>query len=354
MRNFITILSLFTFLSLSAQNKDSLSKHTVNKLIKITEETWYSNNDGVKTYTDELLRRKLSDSARAFTYDLMASFEYKSTKTNLFYYREAVKYAKKSGSPNLIRETLGDLGEFYAFNNDYNLAIECTEEIKQIEESGFKLDYPLPRVARIYSLMGDFKRSNSLYLKEVKKIKDYQARTYNIGKEEAEKLRLLERSAYSYLVSGYTYQKKLDSAAYYLEKAKILSPLKGNYLFTHDLWYHESFLFIVNAQYDKAVARIKQSEDFIKTSRNNIYRSQYYLAVCYLGKEEFKKALEYAELALTNKTESFSFINIELELYKIAGECAEKVGNISKANFYLKKYLQLSQKTDYEKKAAFV
>jgi len=349
-KSLLLLLLLIAFQA-TAQ-KDSLSKYTVPELIKKNDTVFYYQGKLVRYYTDEILRRKISDSVKSFVYNRLSGIEGKNIETSILYLNKALTYARKANNPDLIRENVGDLGDLYALKNDFKNAMICIEEVKKIEESGVKLDYPLPRIARIYFLMGDFKKNTSIYVKEVKKIEAYKNSHPDIGKEESYKLKIFERSAYTYLVTAYTYEKKLDSASNYIKKIRELSKDIGHTV--DDMWSYESFYFIVSRQYDKAIASISQSKKYIACTTIATFKARYYLAMCYKEKKQFKKALEYAELALTEPEILLSFQNPELELYKIASESAEELGDLKKTALYSKKYVELSKKTNYAQKAAFM
>lgn len=201
----------------------------------------------------------------------------------------------------------------------------------------------------IYFIMGDFKKSVAIQLKHIKESE--QNLTGSISEQNNSKK--VKYVAYGNLVTYYNYLGKLDSAIYYIDKIKNENENFYNN-FYDGFWYSETFTLILKREYDLAIARMEKSKDFINQSAKERYNADYYYAVCYQKKRDYKKSMDYAEAALKNIVILISFQNYELELYKIASENAQQLGLTEKENFYLKKYNEGAQKINYQEKAAFM
>jgi len=92
----------------------------------------------------------------------------------------------------------------------------------------------------------------------------------------------------------------------------------------------------------------------INQAESEKFFSYYYLALCYKGKKDYKKSLEYCELGLKKPFLFFSFTNVELELYKIASENAKILGLTQKQYEYAAKFTEGASKINYQQKSEFM
>jgi len=340
MQKIFTFLFLLLSFFANAQH-DSLSKYTTEELIEKAGIYIYTDK---LIYCDELLKRNPADSIKFKIYYLMGSYEREVTgdlQKALTFSKKALTFKTTNFNTQIA---LINLGELYALTNNYAKALELIEEIKKNRQQNFTTKYD-----GIYYLMGDFKKSIAICLKYVK---DYEKYIASHPIENSDK-KATKYAAYASLATYYNYLHKLDSASYYTNKLKFEdSDFYDNYF--DGLWYAETFTLILKGQYDKAIARMDKSKDFIHSSDTELYNANYYYAVCYQKKNDYKKSLEYAESGLKNILVLNSFQNYELELYKIASENAQKLGLTEKENYYLKKYSEGAQKINYQEKAAFM
>jgi len=338
------LLFLLLPLFATAQQKDTLAKYSLEELLKNAEKSEFINRYKLPVYCNEILRRNPHDSMKMEAYSWLAYYERDITGN----YQKAIKYYEKVltfSDVNSNKEyELASLGELYALQNEYEKALKCIEEIKKMEPKHAAI-----KLNGIYFIMGDFKKSIAIQLKHIKESE--KNNTGNI--EEQNDRKRIKYVAYGNLATYYNYIHKLDSATYYSNKIK--SENKKFYDSFYDgLWYSETFTLLLKGEYNLAIARMEKSKDFINQSVKERYNADYYYAVCYQKKKDYKKSMEYAEAALKNIVLLISFQNYELELYKIASENAKKLGLTNKENYYLKKYNEGAQKINYQEKAAFM
>ncbi len=358
MKKLYFILFLLIAFSATAQ-KDSLAKYTVKQLIDKTDQANANLDPRIKIYCEEIISRNPHDSIKAMAYCNMGDMYYGVIKIDLDKAIENLKkslmHAKRSHNTHYIIESHNVMAILYVMMNKNQQALDCIEQIKKYSTQRTEMESLRHGniYAIAYGLMGDFKKEAKTYRKDIEKIERYIASHPNEEKETIAKL-LKNKGFYAgELITNYNYQKKLDSAAYYIKQVRQLEK-KGIYdMF--GIWYQETFYFILRGQYDDAIAKIAASQEkYIKGSKIDTYQSLYYLAVCYNKKGEYAKSLAYCEQALANKVVMQSSLNYELELYHLASQNAEKLGDEKAVAFYSKKYLVGSQKTNYAAKADFM
>jgi len=353
MKHLQKIFALF-FLLLSsfaiAQQEDSLSKYSTEELIKKTYDAQYISNNKIYPYSKEILRRNPSDLIKSDAYVALAVYERDITgniEKCIAYYEKCLTFKNED---NVIRQesVLAILAYVYAVNNEYDKALKCIREADKLDTKTYNKNY-----STIYHLMGDFKKSIADDLKFIEGNKKY----LKLHPEEKPDERQVRNESiyigYANISSSYNYLHKLDSAVYFQKKFKLEN--KEFYAnFCDGMWYVETFTLILKGEYDNAIARMKKSKIFINSSPSESYLANYYYAICYQKKKDYKKSLEYAETALQNIVVLQSFQNYELELYKIASKNAQQLGLTEKENYYLKKYNEGAQKINYQEKATFM
>ncbi len=358
MKKLYFILFLLIAFSTTAQ-KDSLARYSIKQLIEKSEKAYYSLDPNIKPYSDEIISRNPHDSIKAFAYNNIGDMYYGSIKNDYNKAIETIKtslmYAKKSNNLYEIMRSLNGLVQMYAAINKNDQVLACINQIKYYTIKQTELESLMngDNYSVMYSMVGNFKTAVKIRRKDIEKIDRYIV-SHPYEKKEVIEALLKNKEFYaSQLINHYNYQNKLDSAAYYIKLVKLLEK-EG----IHDMlgiWYQETFYFILRGQYDDAIAKIAASQEkYIKGSKIDTYQSLYYLAVCYNKKGEYAKSLAYCEQALDNKTIIRTFLNYELELYRLASQNAEKLGDEKTSAFYSKKFIEGSQKTNYAAKADFM
>ena len=344
-----TILFLFLFCNSIFAQEDSLKKYSVSELIKKME---LNGDDNSSLYVQEILKKNTSDSIKAYAH-LVKAIAIVNTSGDLDEAikndKIAMKYVANTNYIDLKTNISSTLALHYALKGEYKKALDFVAEIKKSKKSIANLY----TTSLIYYVMGDFKKSNAISLQEISFV-NHKLNDKYTTKEEITQLKGDKIGITLMLATVYSYQKKIDSAAYYINEAKKIFKENNKEIWFDGLWYHETFSFILRGQYDDALARMKKSEIFIANSKADTYQAEYYKALCWQAKEDNEKSLMHAETALQNKVPTISFLNYELELYNITAETSKKLGLTEKYNHYLRLYSETSQKINYQEKAEFI
>jgi AraC-like DNA-binding protein len=353
---------LFFFFALELKAQDSLAKYTPKELgYKSSMATRLKDKPLLwKVYLNAMIQRNPDDSLKTDAYYNLAIDTYRYTDYDIEFsiklMKQAIYHAKRSHNNELLLYCIDGLGSFYAIKNDNTQVFECIKEIKKLHthESLDDVAYLRFNEYRIYYQIGDFERAVSILLTANKNINTYVSEHPELSKEIKTGLIYDRKSNYIKLVQSYNFQKKLDSSAFYIKKIREIE--KQGYPWHNNFdWIEEAFYFVLSKKYDRAIAYIAESEKkgFID-SKDKRCRSDYYLAICWKQKKDYAKSLELCETALNIHTRIPSFINYELELYKLAAANAAKLKNTDKEAYYSKKYNEVSQKLDYLGKSKFI
>lgn len=344
------------------KEKDSLAKYTSEQLgYKSSMATRLTQKPLMwKAYLNAMLARNPSDSLKSETYYNLAWDLYRYTdyglETSIKMMKQAIFYGDKTHYHETLIYCYDSLGAFYAIKNDNANAILCIQELKKLNNTKgrdelLKLKF---NEARIYIWIGDFERATSILLNSNKNIDAYVAKHPKLQKNILKDLVYDKKSNYIKLTQCYNFQKKLDSAAFYIQKIRGIE--KKGYPFHNNFdWLDETFYLVLSKEYDKAIQYVAESEKkgYID-SKDKHYRSNYYLAVCWEQKKDYVKSLALCEKALSIPTKVASFVNYELELYKLAAANAAKMGDSKKEIFYSKKFSECAQNLDYIGKSRFI
>ncbi|WP_296150575.1 helix-turn-helix transcriptional regulator [uncultured Flavobacterium sp.] len=361
MKKLSFIFLLLIALGATAQ-QDSLAKYSLDELIEKSEQAGldYKNHLLLKIYSEKILSKKPHDSIMAKAYyniGIYYSYDKDDFPKTMEMLNACIKYAKKSNSLDNLLASYKKMAFYCATLNKNEEALKYIEEANKYVPKGTgatdlgNLIYYSN--GSIYTLIGDFKNANKDFRRNLQKIEDYLNSHPDEKQDVKDNLVQNEIHFYSSLITSYSYQEKLDSAAYYIQKVKLLEK-QGVYI-SYGIWYNEAFYYIVRGKYDEAIAKIAASHDkYIKDSKLDSYQAFYYLAVCWNKKADYAKSLDYCKQALDNKVAIASFTNYELELYRLASQNAEQLGDEKTAAFYSKKYLEGSQKINYAAKADFM
>lgn len=111
---------------------------------------------------------------------------------------------------------------------------------------------------------------------------------------------------------------------------------------------------ILSGNLDDAIEKANKDLNEFRDDKVTVFYDSYYLAQAYLLKKKYKTSLAYCEQALKSKQISFGFINYELELYKIAMQATDKMGDEKAYLKYSRLYEKANQKFDYNSKADFI
>ncbi|WP_344830754.1 helix-turn-helix domain-containing protein [Chryseobacterium ginsenosidimutans] len=315
-----------------------------------------------KVYLDEMERKTPTDSLKAETYYNLAWDLYRQQDfgidLSIKMLNHALASAKKANSKPVTLYCLESLSTFYALKNDNNKALKCLQEIKDIgstvsENSPLFVTFQAS-TARVYSIIGDFERSISIVKKSNSDIDKYILNHPELPKDSVAGLIYEKKGNDIHLAQSYNFQKKLDSAFFYLQKAKQLEK-QGYKLYNNNIWVQEAFYLILSKKYDQAIVIVKQADKngYIDT-KNKRYRALYYLAISSYYKKNYTKSLSFCEQALAIDVKIPSFMNFELEVYNLAILNAEKLHDITKQTYYSKKYNEASQKLNYAEKSRFI
>lgn len=362
MKNLLIVFLLFTSCQLLGKQKDTLSKYTSEQLAyKSSMATRHTEKPLLwKVYLDAMLIRNPSDSLQCETFYNLSWDLYRYTDYNLEVPIKMMKRAIYHGKKIHLYQTLlycyDGLGAFYAMKNDTHNTLSCVKEIKRLNniETRDELSKLKFNESRIYIWIGDFERATSLLLNSNKNIDAYVAKHPELSKEIRTGLVYDKKTNYIKLTQCYNFQKKLDSAAFYIKKIREIE--KKGYPFHNNFdWLHEAFYLLLSKKYDAAIQYIAASEKkgYIDT-KDKQYCSKYFLAVCWQQKKDHAKSLALCEEALNIPIKLASFINYELELCKLAASNAAAIGDSEKENFYSKKFNECSQNLNYTERSRFI
>ncbi|WP_296142763.1 helix-turn-helix transcriptional regulator [uncultured Flavobacterium sp.] len=361
MKRFLFLLYFFPLLIFS-QEKDSLAKYNLKQLITITRQVVYSADPSpTQIYCEEILRRNPPDSIKTFAYlylgDVTYTFVSENEEKALEMLKSSLKYSKKCNQYAAEKDALITILHIYVTQNKNDKVLEYIERLNNVKDPNEtylqSLIYPIT-TSPIYGRIGDFEKEASGYRKMLGKIEKYIASHHDIPKQTLSKLETTRYFHYWFLIDNCNYQKKLDSAAYYIHQAKLME--KKGYNPVYGIWHSETFYLILKGRYDDALAKIANSQDkYIKGRKVPTYLSLYYLALCWKQKKDYAKSLAYCEQAIPMKVKAInSFMSYDLELHRLAYENSEKLGDVKKTAAYYKEYIEISKKIDYAGKAAFV
>jgi len=362
MNKFILLFVLLSAFQATAQ-KDSLAKYTTQQLHEKADQISQSANPSIKNYCEEILRRNPTDSIKTYPYLYLGetyAFMMGDEEKGLLFLKNAVKSAKKCNQYQAQKIALLDIAHIYVDQNKNEEALKYVAQLNKVKDpqETYLQSIIFPRTSNsIYGRIGDFKREAAGYRKTVAKIDAYLATHHDIPKQVLLDLDETKYYHFDWLIGNYNYQKKLDSAYYYIQLAKELEKkgIENNgYVPTNGIWENEAFYLILRGKYDDAIAKIATSQKYIKELKMNLFMSYYYLAICWQHKKDYKKSLDYCEKAIATSTKTGIYINPELEILKIAVENAEKLGDVKKTALYSKKYLEGFQKENYAEKGAFI
>lgn len=356
------LLLFFSLPSIAQLESDSLSKYSNAELLeKASYATHFDSVTQRNLYYTTLFHRNLPDSLRMEIQYTIAFDYFSFTDSGIDFSIEAILkaqyYARKTKDLYSQVLCLDGLSLFYGMKNNDDEVLKCMKEIKfLLDDESFDPYEKLKTEAvtyRIYTIIGDFKRSNDGYRKTNKKVEKYLLENPDLPKEKIKALIYDIKANYSRLITNYNFQKKLDSSAYYIKKVKTLEHLGfDEYI---PIWYQEAIYFILKKQYDTAIKIVQsQHNDYLMNAKNERQKAMYCLALCYESKGEFRKSLQICEKAFMMKAHNFSYQNLDIELLKIAGNCATKMGLQEKAKVYSKRYAYKLQELNYQKKAHFI
>ena len=341
------LLAAILFLSgAAAAQKDTLAKYSISELLDKS----IPDISNSKIYAEELLHRNPSDSIKIRALDIISDYyiltagDFDSANS---YFKKSLALAKKINYTEYIIICLSRLSTYHAVLNKNEEALKYLSELKQYR---FNEDYnTYGHEGYVYFLMGDIEKTVFFDKKMLREAKN-AAKEKGMTKKKREEIQLTIKAAYAGIATSYNYLKKLDSALFYINKAEEIKIEANNVT-----WFIKAFNLILRRDFDGAIACMDKNYDkYIKNYKIDKYQYLYYMAICYQQKGDFKKGLEFSKEAIENKTPMISFQNYELECYKIAAECAEKLGKTDEAFLYNKKYSEVSEKMNYAKKADFM
>lgn len=363
MGKFYQILFFLVIFQATAQS-DSLAKFTTKQLgYKSSMATRFKNKPLLwKVYLDAMVKKNPTDSLKADTYYNLAwdlyRYQNDDIDISINLLNQGLTFAKKSNSKPVILYCLESLSTFYALKNDNTNALKCLQEIKNIgttlpENSALYVTFQAS-TARVYSIIGDFERSISIVKKSNNDIDNYIQKHSELPKDSVKGLIYEKKGNYIHLAQSYNFQKKLDSALYYIQRAK--QPENQGYnLYNNNIWVQEAFYLVLSKKYDQAISIITQADKngYIDT-KNKRYRALYYLATSSYYKKDYAQSLSFCEQALKIDVKIASFMNFELEVYNLALLNAEKLHDVKKQTYYSNKYNETSQKYNYAEKSRFI
>lgn len=337
------------------KNADSLQKYSLGDLIRKS----YSEKNP-KIYCDEMAKRNLSDKDKMKYYRICGEKYYLEIMNNFDKSLQFIKisnfYAQKEEDFTMYANNLNMIALIYALQNKNDLALSClkkkrmyeSKDKSNIQELIFGGDEGL-----VYGVIGDFDKKIKGYIKAVKDLDDYLANQKKIAPEIFLEINRAKREKYNSIVDAYLLQKKLDSAAFYLKKIKSL-PLSLSDLDSEGVRDSEIHYAILSGNLDDAIEKANKDLNEFRDDKVTVFYDSYYLAQAYLLKKKYKTSLAYCEQALKSKQISFGFINYELELYKIAMQATDKMGDEKAYLKYSRLYEKANQKFDYNSKADFI
>lgn len=352
---FIT-MSLFGY-----SQKDSLAKYTDQQIINKMNQEFDHPSEKIKFYGDVLLRRNSSDSIKSEAcYNLAQYYELlkKDFQKKDLYFEKSFYFAKKSNYYNMMAKSMYFVCKKYYRANEYEKLIEVLSIINVLPDKNVEFDIDLLRIKSItyhfYFLMQDYQSCIAGHKKIIRQFEEYQNKNFNLSKEVKIEINAEKLNCYSDLICVYNDTKQLDSASVYIQIRRGIVK-KYKLLDSFGDWDYEALNFIFREKYDTAIGVINAAQKtYIKDDTIAIQKSQYYYALCYHGKKDYKRSLDYCEHTLDIPKASVSFRNYDLELYKLAADNAKALGNTVKYNLYTQKYAEISQKINHPEKAAFM
>jgi len=338
MKNSLLIFLLFA--GFQAHSQDTLAKYNIKELV--IKSLGYEEF----AYPNELLRRNVNDSVKSVAHVTLGELYFKENDLDkaIAHEEKALQYVSNGKYPALRFDIINYLAGHYVLKGNYPKALQYIEEIK-------KENNPNSDIAAIYMLMGDFKKSISLNIKKTKET----AFAIEKARSDEERKMLFEKlmiSNYA-IASAYSYEKKIDSSYNYIQQAENFGK-KINVDYFNSWWYKTTFNLILEKKYDEALQRMEKSKKIIENSKLETFQANYYKALCWQAKGEYKKSLKFAEDGLKNIYLLFSYLNYELELYNIASQSAHELGLTEKELYYSKKYYDGVKKVNYQAKVAFL
>jgi AraC-like DNA-binding protein len=340
---------------------DSLKVFSNAALAEKMEKAATAENPALKIYADELILRNCSDSIRCKVFKLLGDTYYSELDYDINkaigMLETALEYAKKSGDISNEIKILDRLSVWYVVQNENKKGLSAFVEMKQLAARNIKSrkEYLLfqPREYSIFFYTGDIEASVIGYRKSADDITEYLLSHPECAKDEKEELESLRIYIQSELINYYNYQKKLDSSSLLINKLTALE--KQGFSIPFGIWYQKAFFYILSGKYDEALSVMDEAQQqYISGSKIDTYQSLYYRAVCWQKKGDPVKSMKYCDEAIRNMIIMPSFLNYELEIYKLYADNAEKTGNSELSAFYSRKYISLSGKIDYAGKAQFV
>ncbi|WP_379966261.1 helix-turn-helix domain-containing protein [Epilithonimonas sp. UC225_85] len=330
-----------------AQKKDTLAKYTDAQLTK--KASTLPNN----VYAETLLQRNISDSINAEALYILAG----NSSTNLGdfclaakYHKKSLVLAKKTGYKRYVFLNMSDLCLSYIIMGKNSKALSTLTQLKKYKND---LEYEMNTdEAKIHYLIGDFEKANVMFKEKLVNVQKKLTKT-DLKKEQKEWLTKRCFWLCQSLVSNYNYQKKPDSADFYMQQSKKYDI--NNFFKSGAVWANEVLININCGHPDEALAMMKKYQERIIKSKPYIYQCFYYKALCYQMQGDNKMALAFAEEAIKNKMPSISYYqNYELECYMIASQAAKKIGDLNKMFLYSNKYLEYANRIDNNSKLAFI
>lgn len=355
---YLYIFLLISLHVIAQSPTDTLKKYNVTKLLEIAEIA-ENNKLSAHHYYKEILKRNPSDFIKAKTYYAIGNYyhlniEASNIDSAIIATIKGQKYAEKSGNYVYNVMCLINLSGFYAMKNENDKAFENFMKARVLQEKNKDNNYERLRLSgdrfEIYYLLGDFSKEISGNKRTILEI-DAFLKTKSLSTNQLFELNKTKLYLYRKLANNYCYLKKLDSVSFYLQRFDELNRQSGN---LYNIWPIKTFYYILSNDNDKALNCLENAKEEIAISKIYTYLSLYYKALCFNHKKDYKKSLAFCEDALKVKVTSISYVNYELELYKLATENAQILGLTKKENLYLKKYNEGAQKINYQEKAAFM
>jgi len=262
MKKYYVLFYFFLSLSFFGQTKDTLAKYSISELQKKLQLDSEISAKSNIIILKEILKRDISDSLRAeTTYNLGFNYFHEDISKSIFYTQEAKNLYKKLNDTDNLQKALLDIANLYAILNDYKSAIyyfELAKKSNNISSKNytklstkefFKYCSREESSTNPYFLIGNIEKSIHLRRMLLNKIENYLKANNKLDIESIKRLNSNKSFLYNSLVIQYCYQKRLDSAYYFIQQNKKLVD-------RFDDWYIEPFYLIVKGDYDNAIAKI--------------------------------------------------------------------------------------------------